>query len=1191
MMIQTSKYKKILMLLLALYPFFAAAQTPIIVENFGYTAGDTLRTINGAGWIPVGTVSNINKVPVVSPGLSYTGSTASGIGNAVAIKTTGEDIGKAFAQNYKDNAIYTSFLINVSAAQTAGDYFFALSDSTLSGTNFRARTFIKSSGTGYKIGISKSGVATVAGYYATDLSFNTTYQIVVKYSIISGLTNDSVKLFVNPVLGAAEPTTAGAEGLITENDITISNTSGLGGVALRQGTAPNAPTLIFDGLIVGRTWSSVTTLSTSSGSTLPSYVPTNGLVAYYPFNGNANDASGNGNNGTINGATLTTDKSGNLNSAYNFNGQNNNIVVPDNITINPSLISVSIWVNPAVFGPSEQYIINKSIDILPGSVNRSWAIRISSDGQLNLEIRVNNTYYLFGSTETLTLNQWNNLVFVYDGSTAKLYKNNIVVINQSLPGTLTNLSYNLSIGNFPHANMPPYGYFWNGKLDDIGIWNRALTQSEVTTLYNQAPNPVLPSNVPTWQQIGPVDNYKNIIRLTSGNFATSANGDVYIFPNITSPFTGLNYNSQIGSQCVSQLLGENAAGSIFRASCHNGIYQYNNSNWSLNGLSGYGTSGQYWNKLSSGRLILSKGGFLRNIYYSDNNGANWTSAGLGDVDWNFLVVSQNQSLFAVSCCGGTGLKGLIKSTDNGTSWSYLNSAVPLSTARCVANDLNGALYVIADDLSIKKSTNDGNTWSPFSTTPNNEIGYNLLFNQNAMFLFTLSGANFSISKIYYSPINSINWQDISTSFPSNTIFNEMKNLDGKVFICTNNGLFYANTATTAASDSLWVINTQSDTLIFPNKIKVSLKSNDLSAKNIISYEIKLSYDQTKLIFDSVSLNNTASANGLIVTNNNTTGLLKLVWARSTKLTGTLPLLNCFFSPIDSGKSKINISYALFNTDTVRNLKSKTLINKYNFGDIDLNSFIQAYDGMVALRYSVGMDPIPLIDPLPWENWRVKVASVDSSAIVTANDASLILKYVVGLINQFPKRGLNYSNGYVLTSIENNEIVFRSFGNLQGLNVSFLNQFDKLNPASFIFSNDAISAVNILDNIYKVGIAFNNSPDPGSIILKIPIKGELKNDLNVELYENENKRLVNLNKSTSITSESKTNHLIFPNPTTNLVNIIGLGKTETEVSIYDIQGKLILSRKIIDQGIIDMSDLYNGVYLLKIGEVVHRVTKL
>ena len=46
-----------------------------------------------------------------------------------------------------------------------------------------------------------------------------------------------------------------------------------------------------------------------------------GLVAYYPFNGNANDESGNGNNGTVNGATLTTDRFGNTNKAYSFNGK------------------------------------------------------------------------------------------------------------------------------------------------------------------------------------------------------------------------------------------------------------------------------------------------------------------------------------------------------------------------------------------------------------------------------------------------------------------------------------------------------------------------------------------------------------------------------------------------------------------------------------------------------------------------------------------------------------------------------------------------------------------------------------------------------------------------------------------------------------------------------------------------------
>jgi hypothetical protein len=56
---------------------------------------------------------------------------------------------------------------------------------------------------------------------------------------------------------------------------------------------------------------------------VPSYVPTNGLVAYYPFNGNANDASGNGNNGVVNGATLTTDRFGDVGKAYSFDGNSN----------------------------------------------------------------------------------------------------------------------------------------------------------------------------------------------------------------------------------------------------------------------------------------------------------------------------------------------------------------------------------------------------------------------------------------------------------------------------------------------------------------------------------------------------------------------------------------------------------------------------------------------------------------------------------------------------------------------------------------------------------------------------------------------------------------------------------------------------------------------------------------------------
>lgn len=236
------------------------SNTPVLSENFSYNLSDTLSNISGSGWTPIATVSTVNKVPVVA-GLTYAGSTMSNIGNAVLVKNTGQDIGKAFTgTNIRSNTVYASFLMNVSAAQATGDYFFALLDSALNGTNYRARTFIKSSGTGYRIGVSKSGAAAVAGFNPTDLVFGTTYQVVVKYTIVSGATNDSVKLFINPVLGATEPA-ATSSAVVTETDITLNSTTGLGGIALRQGSSATAATLTIDGLLVGRTWASVTPLA------------------------------------------------------------------------------------------------------------------------------------------------------------------------------------------------------------------------------------------------------------------------------------------------------------------------------------------------------------------------------------------------------------------------------------------------------------------------------------------------------------------------------------------------------------------------------------------------------------------------------------------------------------------------------------------------------------------------------------------------------------------------------------------------------------------------------------------------------------------------------------------------------------------------------------------------------------------
>ena len=100
----------------------------------------------------------------------------------------------------------------------------------------------------------------------------------------------------------------------------------------------------------------------ASTAQIPSYVPTNGLVGWWPFNGNANDESGNGNNGTVNGASLTSDRFGNGGKALSFDGLSNYVEVPHSSTFNSTnKITISLWIKPTtIFAPGvESYVLNK----------------------------------------------------------------------------------------------------------------------------------------------------------------------------------------------------------------------------------------------------------------------------------------------------------------------------------------------------------------------------------------------------------------------------------------------------------------------------------------------------------------------------------------------------------------------------------------------------------------------------------------------------------------------------------------------------------------------------------------------------------------------------------------------------------------------------------------------------------------
>jgi len=216
---------------------------------------------------------------------------------------------------------------------------------------------------------------------------------------------------------------------------------------------------------------------------VPAYVNPAGLVGWWGFNGNAQDASGNGFNGSVNGATLSNNRFGNAFSAYSYDGSNDRITVANAQALNPGQMTMSIWVRPQSFGPSEQYIVNKSFDPNP----RHWSIRVNATGQLQVETRINNTYYSYSATgpaANLALNQWAFLCLIYDGNRTLLLHNQDTVINAAQSGSLTSSSHTLNFGFFPHSNMPPFGYFFNGQLDDAGMWNRPLNSCEVKRLYN-----------------------------------------------------------------------------------------------------------------------------------------------------------------------------------------------------------------------------------------------------------------------------------------------------------------------------------------------------------------------------------------------------------------------------------------------------------------------------------------------------------------------------------------------------------------------------------------------------------------------------------------------------------------------------------------------------------------------------------
>ena len=203
-------------------------------------------------------------------------------------------------------------------------------------------------------------------------------------------------------------------------------------------------------------------------------IPSKGLVAYYPFNGNANDESGNGYNAVSYGATLTSDRFSNPNAAYQFDGTSAYIDIPGTESLNFSSggFTLCAW---AKF-TEDSY----GWSVL-GKHYHGYANGYSLDiGAPRAELHVDGQY-AFDTTASL-MGAWHFVVGTFDGSTGRFYADGQLRATQTITYVHTN-AVTITMGAFHNAGV---GNFFKGSIDDVRIYNRALTDSEVAALAHEA---------------------------------------------------------------------------------------------------------------------------------------------------------------------------------------------------------------------------------------------------------------------------------------------------------------------------------------------------------------------------------------------------------------------------------------------------------------------------------------------------------------------------------------------------------------------------------------------------------------------------------------------------------------------------------------------------------------------------------
>ncbi|MBU0509182.1 family 16 glycosylhydrolase, partial [bacterium] len=213
--------------------------------------------------------------------------------------------------------------------------------------------------------------------------------------------------------------------------------------------------------------------------------PTQGLVAYYPFNGNANDESGNNNHGRVCGALSVQDRFGSPSQAYEFGASNDTIPLPASINITGSM-SISFWVSTTMVDtgnwPFASFLVDRDIC----GYSRDWSVGLGHGGKIQFNTGMSNRDSVLTSAQDINTNSWNHVTVVRDATNGikRIYINGVhdaaaPFDNQSFANNSRQIFLAASVCNTSTH------HFFRGRMDDVRFYTRVISDAEIQQLYHE----------------------------------------------------------------------------------------------------------------------------------------------------------------------------------------------------------------------------------------------------------------------------------------------------------------------------------------------------------------------------------------------------------------------------------------------------------------------------------------------------------------------------------------------------------------------------------------------------------------------------------------------------------------------------------------------------------------------------------